>query len=202
MYYIFIMSSNLNIEDPFRTVEGIEDIKDTISKINTAVETLEKANDAKTFVITLKLILETSSFQDKYNVKLNPEIMSILNQILNINPDYFNSVETLFLEIINNKTVNPANIPEVILLVKKLYEILYGIKVKDVINGISIDTCVTIFKFIVNVLIVDNIQDSAESSLLVLTIDTIIDSCAQLITIRKILKNNNGSNLFSCLVRK
>jgi hypothetical protein len=196
------MSSNLNIEDPFRTVEGIEDIKDTISKINTAVETLEKANDAKTFVITLKLILETSSFQDKYNVKLNPEIMSILNQILNINPDYFNSVETLFLEIINNKTVNPANIPEVILLVKKLYEILYGIKVKDVINGISIDTCVTIFKFIVNVLIVDNIQDSAESSLLVLTIDTIIDSCAQLITIRKILKNNNGSNLFSCLVRK
>lgn len=196
------MSSNLNIEDPFRTVEGIEDIKDTISKINTAVETLEKATDAKTFVITLKLILTTSSFQDKYNVKLNPEIMSILNQILNINPDYFNSVETLFLEIINNKTVNPANIPEVILLVKKLYEILYGIKVKDVINGISIDTCVTILKFIVNVLIIDNIEDTAESSLLVLTIDTIIDSCAQLITIRKILKNNNGSNLFSCLARK
>lgn len=196
------MSSSLkenSIEDP---KEIIQETKDIINTINVDIDTLKKADDIKTFVQTLKLILATSAFQDKYNVKLNPEIMSTLNEILNINPNYFNSVETLFLEIINNKVINPANIPEIIILVKKLYEILYNINIKDVKEGVSINTCVTIFKFIVNVLIIDNIEDNQESALLIFTIDTVIDTCAELITIRKILKNTNSSKLFSCLICK
>jgi len=196
------MSSSLkenSIEDP---KEIIQETKDIINTINVDIDTLKKADDIKTFVQTLKLILSTSAFQDKYNVKLNPEIMSTLNEILNINPNYFNSVETLFLEIINNKVINPANIPEIIILVKKLYEILYNINIKDVKEGVCINTCVTIFKFIVNVLIIDNIEDNEESALLIFTIDTVINSCAELITIRKVLKNINSSKLFSCLICK
>lgn len=196
------MSSSLKKNPIQDTEEIIEETKDIINTINVDIDALKKADDIKTFVQTLKLILATSTFQDKYNVKLNPEIMSTLNEILNINPNYFNSVETLFLEIINNKVINPANIPEIIILVKKLYEILYNINIKDVKEGVSINTCVTIFKFIVNVLIIDNIEDNQESASLIFTIDTVIDTCAELITIRKILKNTNTNSLFSCLICK
>ena len=158
-----ILNSNIDLENN----------KDTIINTN------------KTFSERLQILL-SSSFDKKYEIKLNPVLIKLLLTILKLNNEYFTFVEELFLKIINNKKINSDDVPNILLSLKNLYEILYVLKNKDINNS------VIILKFIINVIMVDK---SNKDNDLLLSIFTIIDTSSELISLRKKLKGKNKSLL-------
>lgn len=136
----------------------------------------------------LKLILSTSSFQIKYSIKLDPEFISILNQILISNPNYFDSIQQSFNSIIEDKKIDVNDIPAIITLLSNLYKILYSQKINDIVKGISTDKCLTILKFVIEVIIKENMNDNEKEMETIKIINSLIDTCGDLILIRKSLK--------------
>jgi hypothetical protein len=136
----------------------------------------------------LKLILSTSSFQLKYSIKLDPEFISILNQILISNPNYFDSIQQSFNSIIEDKKIDVNDIPAIITLLSNLYKILYSQKINDIVKGISTDKCLTILKFVIEVIIKENMNDNEKEIETIKIINSLIDTCGDLILIRKSLK--------------
>ena len=169
----------------------MEEINEVIKNTEELKESIIIDEVVKTFSQKLEILLN-SSFQEKYEIKLNPEIITLLLNILKSNFEYFNSSEGLILGIIKDNKINIDDTPNILLLLKNLYEILYKLKNKDINNS------VIILKFIINVIIVNNIINKEDIDKLSLTINTIIDTSSQLISIRKILKSEKKSFL-GCL---
>jgi len=172
------------------------------TQVSTAepISTIEKSitvNTVNTFVQTLQLILESSDLS-KYSVQLNPELIKLLLNVLKSNPEYFNSLESTLLVILNSGKIDISSIPNIIVLIKELYQILYNLNVQDIKKGLNISSCELILKFVINVILEDKIPDQTERTKLLTAVNGIIALGVELIAIRKVLKNNKTS-LFSCL---
>jgi len=161
------------------------------------ISTIEKSIIVNTFVQTLQLILESSDLS-KYSVQLNPELIKLLLNVLKSNPEYFNSLESTLLVILNSGKIDISSIPNIIILIKELYQILYNLNVQDIKKGLNISSCELILKFVINVILEDKIPDQTERTELLTAVNGIISLGIELIAIRKVLKNNKTS-LFSCL---
>jgi hypothetical protein len=143
------------------------------------------------------LILESSDLS-KYSVQLDPELIKLLLNVLKSNPEYFNSLETTLLVILNSGKIDISSIPNIIVLIKELYQILYNLNVQDIKKGLNISSCELILKFVINVVLEDRISNETERTELLNAVNGIINLGIELISIRKVLKNNKTS-LFSCL---
>jgi len=161
------------------------------------ISTIEKSIIVNTFVQTLQLILESSDLS-KYSIQLDPELIKLLLNVLKSNPEYFNSLETTLLVILNSGKIDISSIPNIIVLIKELYQILYNLNVQDIKKGLNISSCELILKFVINVVLEDRIADETERTELLTAVNGIIALGIELISIRKVLKNNKTS-LFSCL---
>ena len=148
--------------------------------------------EEKTFVDNLVTALSSTTFDDKYSVKLNKDLINILKS----NPEYFNSFEKIFLDIISDNKINPSDIPNLLLLLKKLYEILFNINSK----GISIDTYKSILKFIVDIIVTEKVSDVQKRQELLSLVHILIDTSCELITFRQVLKSNKPSIFFLTIV--
>lgn len=136
----------------------------------------------------LKLILSSSVDQIKYTILLDSELISILNLLIDSNPSYFDSIQEPFNSIIEDKKIDVNDIPAIINLLSNLYRILYNHKIKDIVKGISVEKCIIILKFIVEIILKENIKDEDKEKELIQKINNLIDVCGELILIRKSLK--------------
>jgi hypothetical protein len=149
-----------------------------------------------TLAQTLQLILSSSEL-DKYSLQLDPKLIKLLLDVIKLNPEYFNTIDNTISVILTNGKVDSSDIPNIIILLKELYKMLFELNVHDIKKGLNISSCELILKFIINVVLVDKISDQNQRTELLNSIDNIISIGAELITIRKILKNNKKS-LLSC----
>jgi len=140
------------------------------------------------FSENIKLILSASSFQDKYSIKLDPEFISILNMILSSNPTYFDNIQESFKSIIADQKIDMNDIPAIISLLSELYKILYNHNIKDIVKGISIDKCIIILKFVIDIIIKDSIDDNEKQETITVVINSLIDVSSELIIMRDSLK--------------
>lgn len=193
------LSKAKHVDPPSLTpVSDIEPVSNlTPISVEESVSTIEKSIIVNTFVQTLQLILESSDLS-KYSVQLNPELIKLLLNVLKSNPEYFNSLESTLLVILNSGKIDISSIPNIIILIKELYQILYNLNVQDIKKGLNISSCELILKFVINVVLEDKIPDQTERTELLTTVNGIIALGVELIAIRKVLKNNKTS-LFSCL---
>jgi hypothetical protein len=145
----------------------------------------------------IKLTLSTSSFQDKYIIKLDPELISILNKIIHSNPEYFNNLEISFNQIIADQKIDFNDIPIIIILLSDLYKILYDHKINEIVKGLSVEKCVIILKFVINLILKENINDEEKLNSITNIINNLIDASSQLIIIRKSLKGKSCYTIFS-----
>ena len=181
------------------------DIQSNHSKQNIMVDDLEKSqieltNDKYSDIISekhfvdknyndiLMLILSTSSFQYKYNFNISPQIIVYISSIIKKHESYFNTFGHFFDTIIYNKQININDVPKLLFLLKNLYEILINFNAKN-----KIKECEIIFKFVMNIIFYENINNINERDNLLLIINNLIDSCLELIEI-----NKNKKNIFSC----
>jgi hypothetical protein len=145
----------------------------------------------------IKLTLSTSTFQDKYAIKLNPELILILNKIIHSNPEYFNKLEISFNQIIADQKIDFNDLPIIITLLSDLYKILYDHKINEIVKGLSVEKCVTILKFCINIILKENINNEDTQISITNIIDNLIDVSSQLIIMRKSLKGKSCYTIFS-----
>ena len=148
----------------------------------------------------MQLILFSSDLNN-YSIQLSPELINLLSNVIKLHPEYFNSTQKTISEILISGKIDIMNVPDIIVLLKELYQILYNLNIKDIKKGINVSSCESIIKFVVNVILVNEITDPIQRTELLNSINSIIGLGIDLITVRKVLKNSQSS-LFSCISTK
>ncbi len=136
----------------------------------------------------LKLVVQTHD--SKINVRLSDKIKGIITTLIETNPTLFKEFNTTLLNIIKDGKIDSADIPEFVVLVQKVYEIVYVSKKINVSKDELADSCGIIAKFVVHTLLEkDYVKMDKERKVVFLSeIDNIIDVCVSLIKVSKSLK--------------
>ena len=104
-----------------------------------------------------------------------------------------NEIEKVIIEIVKNNKIDTNDIPNLIILIQKLYELIYNSKkVKYDTKTIS-NICGNTLKFIIYIMVEERkikIDEDKKSEFLVLT-DKLIDSCISLLILPKVLKGTS-----------
>ena len=130
---------------------------------------------------------------------LDAEDVTIIQKIISYSPDFFNEIDKLINEIIKDGKIDSNDIPNLILLIKKLYELIHNLKSLKLDNDKRLEICKSILKFIIRVLIDERIivVNDENKQIVLALIDNLIDSCVSLIHFSGNIKN---STCFSYLL--
>jgi hypothetical protein len=136
----------------------------------------------------LKLVVKNPD--SKINIRLSDKMQGIITTLIETNPTLFKEFNATLLNIIKDGKIDSADIPEFVILVQKVYEIVYISKQINVSKEELADSCGIIAKFVVHTLIEkDYVKMDKERKVVFLSeIDNIIDVCVSLIKVSKTLK--------------
>jgi hypothetical protein len=113
--------------------EVVQDIKETvsnivdtsISKVDEIIVDITKINFNQVFENFLN---QSEEHLKKFNITLTPEMKKYFLLLCKDKPEFFNDVESSLKKIIMDDKIDTKDIPEIIILVKKVYEIINGDK--------------------------------------------------------------------------
>ena len=163
----------------------VEEKKESISEFTEVDINLE--------VKTLLDLLVSEDIRKKINIKLDDTSIKVINKVLIKSPDFVKDIENAFVEIVKDNKIDSSDLPNLIVLVQKLYELVY--KAKD----IKLDTtkraevCGTVLKFIIYVLVEERKIKLDEDKKIAFLVSTkkLIDSCISLLSFSRILKGSS-----------
>ena len=172
----------------------IEDVKDDIPLLESINVVVDISNvmvgvEVITFADLLCDMLKSDTKTNEI-LLLGDEALVIILKLLENSPDYFNDIELALAKIIKDNKIDTSDIPSIIVLIQKLYELIYKLK------GIKIDSkkrceiCASILKFLFRTLVeYEKIELSEEEKDEFLSkIDILIDSFIGLVRLPKELK--------------
>jgi hypothetical protein len=172
---------------------------DTLVIDNSNTNTLNIYND------TVRLILDVMGKDEKikkYNINIDTKTNDIFIMIIKSNPLLFSDIEDTLIKIVKDGKIDLNDIPEILVLLKKLYEIIYGLKKtkKSVIDVAKITG--DILKILVLILTKENkIKINNEEEFLK-NVNELIDMAITLLSLNKNLKKSYGCNNFLKLFKK
>ena len=169
------------------SIEDNETIS-TIIEVKNVVVSLE----ALSFVELLGKVLK-SEVKNNTGITLTSEATSIILKLLEASPTYFNDIEKTLVEIIKDNKINTNDIPNVVILIQKLYELLYKLKDTNIDGKKRCEVCGLIIKFLVHILVEERIikVDDENKKIFLSDIDKLIDSFIGLVRLPKELKTKN-----------
>jgi len=136
----------------------------------------------------LKLVVQTHD--SKINIRLSNKLKDVITTLIETNPTLFKEFNATLLNIIKDGKIDSADIPEFVILVQKVYEIVYVSKQINASKEELADSCGIIAKFVVHTLIEKGYvkMDKERKVIFLSEIDNIIDVCVSLIKVSKTLK--------------
>jgi len=144
----------------------------------------------ETFSEIIKKILLSEADKQKYSFIISTENLDIMNKIISKTPNTFNDIEDSIKEIIKDGKINSNDIPQLIILVQRIYQVLYNIK-NYKLDSIKIsDITSKILKFIIYILVEKKkikIEKQNEEEFFRQT-NLLIDSCISLLSFPKSIK--------------
>lgn len=157
------------------------------NKIDTSELTVIDSN------LEVKMIIETLvayESKTKINIQLDEKTQFIINKVLKFSPGVLTEIELVFIEIVKDNKIDSADIPNFIVLVQKLYELIYKAKDIHLDSEKTAEVCGTILKFIVRKLVEERKIKIDEENKVVffLLTDKLIDSCVSLLKFPKLVK--------------
>ena len=165
--------------------EVLEDIKETMEEISkTLSETL------------LDVINENKEILE---VPLTNEAKNILIHIINLKSSIFDDIETTLLEVVKNNKTESTYMPHFIILIQKLYEIIYGIKDIKLDSKKRALVCAELLKFVSHYLVIERrvkIEENENEKEFLEQIDKLIDSCIGLLRFTKDIKSKGCVSSF------
>ena len=158
-------------------------------------ETVETNNvvldvNPKIFVEILKSTLLNEETKNKIAIKLTPEIINIINKIISLTPDTFNDIENATVQIIKDGKIDSNDIPQLIVVVQRIYQVVYSFKDTKIDAKKRSEFTATILKFIIHLLVQERkikIEQDKQVEFLK-NVDILIDSCIGLLSFPKSLK--------------
>ena len=138
----------------------------------------------------LKKELENEATKNNISIKLTPDIINTINNIITLSPNTLNDIEKAIIDIVKDEKIDFKDIPEIIILIQRLYQFIYSLKnTKFDYNKVAEITS-SILKFIVHLLVLERkikIADDKQEKFLN-EINSLIDSCVSLLVFPKIIK--------------
>ena len=162
-------------------------------KINVCEEMKEEMEEEleevmKTFV---QLVENFLNKQEKTNIKLTPEIQKYFLILCKESPDLFGDFEQTLKKIISDDRINTKDIPDILVLVSKVYKVINENK------GIPMIEPYELIKILLHLTFVVYIETNrVNNSQLLLDLLQIIDSSIELIKLTPI--KNINTKFFNC----
>jgi len=147
----------------------------------------------KTFIDIVQTSLTSLIIKDKLmktQFNLTPELIEIVKKVLSSSPECFNDIEKAVNEIIKDGKIDSKDIPQFIIVVQKLYQIIYSLKEIKLDAKKRSEFTSTVLKYIVHLLIIERkiqIEEDKETQFLT-DCDALIDACIGLLSFPKSIK--------------
>jgi hypothetical protein len=143
--------------------------------------------------LEVKMIIESLvsyECKTKLNIQLDEKTQSIINKIVKLSPGFLTELESVFIEIVKDNKIDSKDIPDMIVLVQKLYELIYKAKDIHLDSEKTAEACGTLLKFIVRKLVEERkIKIDEENNVAFFSLtDKLIDSCVSLLNFPKLVK--------------
>jgi len=142
------------------------------------------------FVELLGKILK-NKMKNNTGITLSEDVVLIVLKLLKTAPSYFNNVEKTFVEIVKDNKIDSSDMPNIIVLVQELYELIYKNKDTKLDSKKRGDACASTLKFLVHTLVEERIIEinKDKKTVFLSTTDKLIDSFFGLVNLHKELKN-------------
>ena len=137
----------------------------------------------RTLIEVIKDSLINEEIKNALTIKLTPELNQIISKLLSLTPNSFNEIEIAVLEIIKDNKINTKDIPQFIIIVQKIYEIIYSIKDTKIDSKKCAIFTASCLKYIIHLLVLERkikIDNDKQEQFLG-EIDALIDACINLI---------------------
>jgi hypothetical protein len=112
-----------------------------------------KPLESKSIVLLLLQVLSSDEKITNLKIELNDDTTSVLYKLIYFSPDFLNEIDKLVNEIIKDNKIDSNDIPNLILLIKKLYELIHRLKEINFDDAKKVEICSTILKFLVRFLV-------------------------------------------------
>jgi len=173
------------VEEQLETVitNVVSNLNDSVSVI--VEQSILKADDI-IVKITFNQVFENFLNQNeeelkKINITLTPEMKRYFLLLCKYKPDFFNDVESSLKKIIMDDKIDAKDIPEIIILVKKVYEIINGDKKVP-----KVDPYELIKTLLQHLFIIYTETNKIQNSELVIALVSIIEASINLVKLKTI----------------
>lgn len=144
----------------------------------------------KFLIDLMKRILENEIERNKLSIKLTPDIINTINNIIAVSPNTINDIEKSLNIVIKDGKIDSKDVPELIILIQRLYQLIYSFKNTKFDSKKRVEITSTVLKVIIHLLVLERkieVEKEKQTQFLNET-DILIDSCVGLISFSKIVK--------------
>ena len=179
------------IEETVGTV--IKEAKEVIEEMKE--EVINKTLEIKSLLNLLIIISVRQDMQEKYG--LTPELVKILQLIIQKNSAFFFKIEDSFKKILEDNKIDSDDVPELMSLFSAVYELLFSLKLTASTIDIS-NICGELIKLTFNIMLAENIIifESSGSEETLKIFNALVDSSISLIKLSKTIKFSNKCCFF------
>jgi hypothetical protein len=177
--------------------DNIVDIIDNIIEpIDNIVEPIDNILDLsnnileQTLIDFLKIAIINSDIKDKISIKLTPDNINVINNIITLSPNSFKDINKSINRIIVDSKIDSKDIPSLILIIQLLYRLIYSLKNVKMDGNKRAESTSTILKFIIHLLVLERkiVIDDDKQDIFFSNVDMLIDTSSELLSLSKSLK--------------
>ena len=175
-------------------IEVVSEEKENICEpVNTPITENNEESHEKTFIDLIKSCADSEEFKKKLSFEIPKDVFNIINFIISLTPNTLNDIEKAVREIIKDNKVGSKDIPQFIVIVQRIHQIVYEIRYNKVYKVYSKERgqlTAFVFKFLIHVLVLEKkIQiDEALQEEFLNDFNFLIDSCVSLLVFGKQIK--------------
>lgn len=150
----------------------------------------ESESESKMLINLIQTMINNTKLKDKYAFVIDEKQQAFLQRVLSLSPNLFADIENVIKEIIKDGKINADDIPQMITLVKKIYQVIYEIKNEKMTTLQIADITCKILKFVIYILVEErkiNVDQAKEEEFFKY-IDILLVSCVGLLSFPKTIK--------------
>lgn len=143
-----------------------------------------------TLIDLVKKSLENEDIKNKISLSITPEVTSIINNIISLTPETLTDIEKAAIEIIKDGKIDSKDIPHLIIVIQRIYQFIYSLKLSKLDTKKRADMTSTLLKYLLRLLVLErkiNIDENKKAEFFAET-DALIESCISLLSYSTSLK--------------
>jgi hypothetical protein len=159
-------------------------------------------NDVNVEILSLIQLLANVTNPDasvsKYKLQIDDSVKKVLLAVMKAHPGFFSEVEVILVNITQDNKIDSADIPNIIVLIQKLYILMVDLKSIKLNTVACSETCGSIIKIIIHVLVEEGVVDitTDNKEVFLANVDKLVDACVNLLKFTTQLKPKSCLHFF------